>query len=198
MGGDRFDGKSSEGTQGEPSRIPFGEGQKQRIEDGKRFLRSQNGRLDGYQREAPEQVAGRGSGEGVLEESRPGVRGCVHGADGMDHGSIQGGVPGDGREAARERDRGIKEGDVCPQGEAGQDSQDTPGCSKKEIDERLVFHSCRAAGNKMGVVPMSRKRLRVWIETFFPDGNRMGLEAIELDRSEVLRLLKAIADHLEP
>jgi hypothetical protein len=49
----------------------------------------------------------------------------------------------------------------------------------------------------MGIVPAPRKRLRVWIENYFQDGSRMAMQAIELDRSEVLRLLQCLADHLE-
>jgi hypothetical protein len=46
-------------------------------------------------------------------------------------------------------------------------------------------------------MPGPRKRLRVWIESFFEDGSRMSVESVELDRSEVLRLIHCLADHLE-
>lgn len=50
---------------------------------------------------------------------------------------------------------------------------------------------------RMGVMPGPRKRLRVWIENYFPDGTRMAIEPIELDRSEAMRLLQCLADHLK-
>jgi len=49
----------------------------------------------------------------------------------------------------------------------------------------------------MGIVPGPRKRLRVWIENYFQDGSRMAMESIELDKAEVMRLFRCLADHLD-
>jgi len=46
-------------------------------------------------------------------------------------------------------------------------------------------------------MPIPRKRLRVWIENRYRDGTRMSMESIEIDRSEVLRLIHCLADLLD-
>jgi hypothetical protein len=111
--------------------------------------------------------------------------------------SIKSGISSAVREASSGQNRSLKEGNISAEDEAKRGAQKATGHRQEAINSGLVFFSCRTDGKVIGVAKEPRKRLRVWIENFLPNGSRMTLESIELDRSEAIRLLQRLKDYFD-
>ena len=98
------------------------------------------------------------------------------------------------REITKGSARSIQKGDMGSEDQTCRAYQGNyrPSEGQVQPQEGLTLRSGQLASSPttVGAVLMSRKRVRLWIENYAPDGERGSLSVVELDRKQVLQLIE--------
>ena len=102
----------------------------------------------------------------------------------------QGRFPSTRREAVEGSARQIKKGVIRVEDTPERKHEELPVRSEEVVDGSLILQSVSAGSNvTVGVMPLPRGQIRLWIEESDTDGHRMSVLAAKLDRKSALLLM---------